>query len=93
VGPGRQLARGGERLHRGESGPLRSDPQRKQRRVPCRPQSSPVSWRGKVAGALRRGEATEAEPEERSALGGCGDGVKRRTECQRSEEGRGADHP
>jgi hypothetical protein len=43
-----------------------------------------MSWWGKVAGALRRGEATEAEPEERPALGGRGrgrgrlGGVKRR---------------
>jgi hypothetical protein len=38
---------------------------------------------------VRRGEAMGAEPGERSALGGRGDGVKRRTECPRSEEGRG----
>ncbi len=33
-----------------------------------------MSWRGSEAGALRRGEATEAEPEERPALGGRGEG-------------------
>jgi hypothetical protein len=52
-----------------------------------------MSWWGSQAEALGRGEATEAEPEERPALGGRGDGVKRRTGCPRSEEGRGADYP
>ncbi len=46
-----------------------------------------MSWWGMVAGALRRGEATEAEPEERPALGGCGWAVlgeETRTGCPRS---------